>query len=338
MVFIKVSGLLIASLFSFASLAALSGGSQGSNSLRAQSQQADFRGLLNMVDGPNLLSDSGVDFPKYDDLEFRLTQLAARHPSVAELVHYGKTVEGRNLNLLRIGAKNPANGANQNSAIEISGAIHGNEYLGIEEPLAVYFLDHQDQMPGLQSYLQTGGVIYFVPVVNPDGFEIRQRLNHNGSDLNRDFALIPRREARFSQPETTALARFIEDDLNAHHLQLKMSLDYHCCVPAFITPWTYLDAQPSPMDLPAIHAITQVQKGLLNYDAGNAKDTVGYLAEGSTIDYFYARYGTLAFTIEGKDGGEMDVFAQHIRFWDKMFQDIAKLRPSNVIPSGRLAN
>ena len=94
-----------------------------------------------------------------------------------------------------------------------------------------------------------------------------------------------------------------------------------------------MDAQPSPLDLPAIHAISLVQQGLFNYDVGNAKETVGYLAEGSTIDYFYARYGTLAFTIEGKEGGEMDAFAQHVKFWDKMFQDIAKLRPSNVIPN-----
>jgi succinylglutamate desuccinylase len=277
---------------------------------------------LSVVDGPKLLADSGVEYPAYSEIEASLATLAAKHPQSAALVHYGKSLEGRNLNVLKIGLPATSSMKNPRPAVEISGAIHGNEYLGIEEPLAEFFLERQDQMPGLTQFLAAGGIIYLIPVINPDGFSARQRANRNMTDLNRDFDILPLKEKRFTQPETSALAQYLDSEITAQHVQLKLSMDYHCCVPAFILPWTYQDLQPSAIDQPAFTLLTNLQKNLLGYTSGNAAQTVGYLAAGSSIDYFYAKYGTLALTIEGREGGELGVFNQHVKFWDAVFKSI----------------
>ena len=181
-----------------------------SSQAQAPVQELDFRGKYNLVDGPSHFSDSGIEFPAYADIENHLAELAKKYPSFAQVVHYGKSVGGRSLTLLRIADASLPQGTSTRPAIEISGAIHGNEYLGIEEQLAAYFLEHRSELPGLQSYLAKGGVIYFIPVVNPDGLENRARLNENVIDLNRDFDMLTKGEHRFTQPESTLLARYLE--------------------------------------------------------------------------------------------------------------------------------
>jgi predicted deacylase len=276
------------------------------------------------VDGPSLLSDSGVPYVAYETMEQQLSALAARHPNRAQLVHYGKSLEGRNLNALRIqDASVVPVGSAERSAVQISGAIHGNEYLGIEQALAESFLDSTGSFPGLSLFLASGGVIYVIPVINPDGYARRSRGNAKGVDLNRDFDLLPESVAKFTQPETLALKSYLEADLGANHLKLRLTMDYHCCMPALITPWTYKDAQPEQRDLAAFNEIGATQTQLLGYQVGNASDTVGYLAPGSSVDYFYAKYGAYAFTIEGRHRGESKVVERHLKLFDQVFERLA---------------
>jgi predicted deacylase len=280
--------------------------------------------VSSLVDGPHILEDSGVrPWPKYLDIQNKLLQVAVKFPKQAQVVKYGKTVKNLDLTLLRIESPSANRTQPGRPAVEISGAIHGNEYLGIEENLAIYFLEHQNELRGFQLFMAAGGVVYVIPVVNPDGFERQRRQNFHGEDLNRDFDILPTGEKKFTQPETQALARYIDSEMTGRKLRLAFSLDYHCCVPAFITPWTYTDAYPSQPDLAVFNEVTELQKKTIGFEAGNAAATVGYLAPGSTVDYFYAKYGTLAFTIEGRSGGEAQQFAQHVRFFDALFERLA---------------
>lgn len=286
-----------------------------------QARILDFHGISNFVDGLSGRTGTLVNYPTYGEIEDKLRRAAGRHSQNAALVRYGQSVQGLNLNVLRIaraGVRAPSR-----PAIQISGVIHGNEYLGIEDALAEHFLENQSTLPGLNAFLAKGGVIYFIPVVNPDGFTRKRRLNANGADLNRDFDLIPRNDLRFSQPETRMLADFLERDLNASGATLALSLDYHCCVPALITPWSYVDALPETKDQATFHTLGGHARAILGFEYGNAMETVSYLAEGSSIDYFYAKYGTLALAIEGNWFGEQREFAKHVEFWDKLFQAVA---------------
>ncbi len=283
----------------------------------------DFLLKHNLVDGPDFFGDSDVKHIPYDQLMKGLADLAARYPERAKVVKFGKTILGRDLNVLRIEDTSSGHVEPGRAAVEISGAIHGNEYLGIEDKLAAYFLEHTDKMPGLSLYLAAGGVIYVIPVINPDGYEALERGNKNGTDLNRDFDILPTHENRFTQPETSALKNFLDQDLTASQLKLRFVMDYHCCVPALITPWTYVDEHPAQKDLAAYNEVIDLQKKLLGYDAGNAADTVGYLAVGSSLDYFYAKYGTTAFTIEGRYRGEESKFEKHAELFDAVFEKLA---------------
>ena len=201
-----------------------------------------------------------------------------------------------------------------------------HEYLGIEDRLPEHFLDNTTRMPGLTAFLEKGGIIYVIPVINPDGFTRKRRLNENGADLNRDFDLLPRNDARFTQPETRALADFLERDLTASGAKLRLSLDYHCCLPAMIIPWSYIDAQPEQKDQSSFHTLGGIGRSVLGFPYGNAMETVNYLAEGSSIDYFYAKYGTLSLAVEGSWRGEEGNLAKHVDFWDKLFQSLADQR------------
>lgn len=100
--------------------------------------------------------------------------------------------------------------------------------------LAEHFLKHGKELKGLTAFLAAGGVVYLVPVANPDGFDaearfnaaseivrqnnlLTQRLDHVSPDdlgnLNRDFAILPRDERRFTNPESARLASYIDNDL-----------------------------------------------------------------------------------------------------------------------------
>ena len=280
--------------------------------------------VANYVDGFRILGDSGVNpWPQYSSIQKRLIDAAQKYPSLAQYVSYGKTVQGRDLSLLRIESPSAASNRAGRPAVEISGTIHGNEYLGIEDDMAVALLEHQKEMPGLQLFLAAGGVIYFIPIVNPDGFTNRGRANSNGTDLNRDFDVLPIQKKAFLEPETASLSNYLEGDLANKGLKLKFSLDYHCCVPALITPWDYTNAYPTQPDLAAFGEISEIQKRTLGFNVGNAADTVGYLAVGTSVDYFYAKYGTLAFTIEGDYGGEASRLQKHLQFLDDVFKRFA---------------
>jgi hypothetical protein len=280
-------------------------------------------GVAGAVDGPIPFSDSGVDFPTYDSIQSDLAALAQQRPDLAQVVHYGNTTKGVPLTMLRIANSHLPREAGR-PAVEISGAIHGDEYLGIEMDMVKEFVQHPDQMPGLSLYLAAGGVIYFVPVVNPDGFTARQRENDKGADLNRDWDVIPTGQHLFKQPESKGLATYIDQDLQANQLSLKYTMDYHCCVPGLITPWGYHDAHPSQADLADYNQIADWEKADLGFPVGNALEIAGYNAVGVTIDYYYAKYGTRAFTIEGNYKGEAPRLQGHLKLADQVFEELAK--------------
>jgi hypothetical protein len=282
----------------------------------------DDRNTVNRVDGPIPFGDSGVTYRPYADIEKNLEGLVSSNPRISTLVHYGKTIGGRNLTMVRLESKDADLTRRNRPAVEISGAIHGNEYLGIEEALITQFISEPKKMPGLSLFLASGGVVYFIPVVNPDGYEARQRANLNRADLNRDFD-VPNGTLKFREPETRQLADYLDRNISDGALKFKFVMDYHCCVPAMIMPWSYVNAHPEAADLLHFNEIAAIQSRLLGFSVGNAMDTVGYNAVGSSLDYYYKKYGAFGFTIEGRYRGEMKALDAHAAFLDQVFEKMA---------------
>lgn len=157
-----------------------------------------------------ILSDSGIRGPSYLEISDNLRQLAMKYPTMAEVIEYGVTPQNRSLLVLKISMKNLQTKTGQ--AIYIGGSIHGNEYLNIEDRLPAWFLENREN-PEIKKYLSNGGVIYIAPILNPDGYDRRERENDHGVDLNRDYTVVKAGVTGFHEIETKNLTNYLIKDL-----------------------------------------------------------------------------------------------------------------------------
>ena len=162
-------------------------------------------------------------YHNYDSLTKLLHDYAAAYPHITHLFSVGKSVQNRELWVMRI---------TDNANVQEPGEpmfkyvanMHGDEVIGREIVIYLiqYFCDnygHDDRVSSLVNSTD----IYIMPSMNPDGFESstegtcdgdiggRGRHNAHNVDLNRDFPdqfdITQRKRPR--QPETEALIRWI---------------------------------------------------------------------------------------------------------------------------------
>lgn len=172
--------------------------------------------------------------------------------------------------------------------------------------------------------------VYFIPVVNPDGYSYtwtntrlwrkNRRQNSSSSygvDINRNFPMgwggqgssgqtgseTYRGPSANSEPETQAQVSFI----NGLARPL-ITMDYHSYSQLVMWPWGYQSATIggstgslfASLGLQMRNAI--FNNGGMTYVQGPVYSTI-YPASGVSVDQFYAARGTLAFTIEARDQG-----------------------------------
>jgi hypothetical protein len=103
-------------------------------------------------------------------------------------------------------------------------------------------------------------------------------------------------------------------------------MDYHCCIGAFLYPWSYTSTPLADPELQRFKTVGNFIRQPLgtNYDLGTTYEILGYYAEGTSKDFYYASAGTLAFTFEGKYGIEKNNLAQHVSMWDSIFGFLAQ--------------
>lgn len=267
-------------------------------------------------------SDSGTSGPKYEQIVADMQALAQTYPKLATVVTIGQTVSGRPMTLLRIEA--PASQVRQlgpRNAVFFSGSTHGDEYLGIEDKLARIFLENLDKLPGLTKYLKSGGVLYVLPIANPDGYTARERENSHGKDLNRDFSVKAAGVKGFTEPEMTNVAKFIDSEIRTKNLKLRVTLDYHCCAGTLLYPWSFKKPLPPTIDPATESAMQSVGKLMqqffsASYQYGKTPDLLGYSALGTSKDYYFETYGSLSFTFEGVYRQEAQKLDLHVKMWD----------------------
>lgn len=272
-------------------------------------------------------SDSGIDGPPYSQIFQQMADLTTQYPGWATIFDYGQTNQGKTMRLIKI--QDPSYGIRDGEyrpAVLISGSTHGDEYLNIEDRLAEWFLSNRQTSPGVTRFLASGGIIYVIPILNPDGYDNDQRGNSRGVDLNRDFDLLPTGDRFFREPETRLLTQWLDQELIVSGARLKVTLDYHCCVGALVLPWAYSD-DPLPAEANQRHVdIAHLMQQTIdpNYPFGNSSQIVGYNSKGTSKDYYYAKYDATAFTFEGAYRDEAARFPQHTRWWDAILGNLAE--------------
>ncbi|MDD4975120.1 MAG: M14 family zinc carboxypeptidase [Bacteriovorax sp.] len=231
-------------------------------------------------------------YRNFSDVERDLNTIVTTYKDLASLETYGTTKGGRKLYALKISSPNK-NRLTNKPEIMVTAATHGDELVTVEvlfsllnEMLAGYGKDSRF------TKMIDGRDIYFIPVVSPDSFEVRERYVQ-GLDPNRSFPWPENINNR-----TVDCIQGLMDFSNAHHFM--GSLDLHAYGKLVMFPWGYTESAPSPKDEVLLKDLVQSMARDNRYTAGQISTTI-YIAKGSSADYFYWKKNTQAIAVELAD-------------------------------------
>ncbi len=215
---------------------------------------------------------------KYKDVADFIHQLAQRNPQTTELFTLGYSDAGVPIEGVKIG-----NGAVHNLVV---GTHHGNEYGSTE--VALNFAESVAQAP------IAGQTMYVIPVLNIDGYNVRQRwerINGETIDPNRDYPGPCGTEGPFNSRSTKALADFIERE------NIVASATLHTHWPAAVFPWGLSTNDTETPYTPIFMNMVQVATSASHYQTGNSTEVI-YPADGTFEDYAYWKHGVWSILFE----------------------------------------
>ncbi|MGB8658033.1 MAG: M14 family zinc carboxypeptidase [Candidatus Zixiibacteriota bacterium] len=247
----------------------------------------------------------------YSEVGVALDSMHMRYPSITTAKDtIGYSLEGRPIWALKI-SDNPDVDEDE-PEVFYNGLTHAREPIGMEALL--YFMWNLLTTYGTDSsstYLVNNRELWFVPVVNPDGYEYNRQNNPSGGgmwrknrrvcsggnygvDLNRNYGYMwgydndgsspycsdetYRGSAGFSEPETQVLRDFI----NGRHFV--MTLDNHTYGNDLLYPWGYANLYTSDQNLYV--AIADSMSKLNGFIYGTCWEIL-YPVNGGSIDWEY---------------------------------------------------
>jgi len=219
-------------------------------------------------------------------VESDLKQLEKDYFDLVRLETYGKSQEGRPLYALRIEGRALA----MKKEVMITSAAHGDELITVEVTVDLInrLLKDYGSDARMAEILEKT-VIYYIPVVNPDGYYRRTRYA-NGVDPNREYP-YPTQPNRDPNACIKAVMAFAD----SHNLAA--SLDYHSALGTFMYPWSYTSNPPPAADLPKFRDVSRRMAATNGYQAGQIPQVV-YIAKGGSADYYYWKNKTFALAVE----------------------------------------
>ncbi len=263
-------------------------------------------------------SDSGIRGKAYKEIIKDLKTLEEKMPRYVKVIKYGESAKGTPLYVTRLGTPKP--GA---KTVLISGATHGDEYLNIADRLPKFFAKARRARSAHK--LVDDKVIYIVPIFNPDGYTKSRRENSKRKDLNRDFPLPSQNKERLTQNETKYWVKFLEKEVEKYNLDVKLSVDYHCCYGALLFPWSYtLDITLDPEDLSKHNQLGELMKDEIDnrYVYGSTGQILWYTAAGTSKDYYYDKFNALSVTFEGEYKKEHLKYEKHQKWWMRILKNL----------------
>jgi len=252
----------------------------------------------------------------WTEMAGKLDEMRTNYPALVTVKQsLGLSREGRPVWVVMISDHADRQDENEPAAL-FTGLTHAREPIGMEVVLYTMFhlLERYGADPEV-TYLVDNRQLYFVPVVNPDGYVHNQTTNPSGGgmwrknrlnsgngvygvDLNRNYGYrwgwdnqgsspTPSSETYrgpgpFSEPETSAIR-------SLHALQeITTAFHYHAWGGYEIHPFAFqASAFPPAPDLAEYLRYGAVLTSLNGYKVGNFAQTLGYLANGEAIDWSY---------------------------------------------------
>ena len=255
-------------------------------------------------------------FLTFDEAIAELDSMRILFPNlITEKSQIGSSLEGRPIYAYKI-SDNPDVSESEKQVLFTS-VHHSQEPCGLQQLIfyMYYLLENYDTDPEIK-YLIDNLEIYFVPVVNPDGYVYNQTTNptgggtwrknrrpngiFNGVDLNRNYGyafayneigsssigIHPwyRGTAAFSEPESAAMKSFIEAN------NFLLDLNWHSYGNYLIYPWNYESLLTQ--DSVAFEEFSRFLTLESHYRYGTCDQTYGYNSNGDADDWGYGEIGT----------------------------------------------
>ncbi|MBN1339656.1 MAG: immune inhibitor A [Bacteroidales bacterium] len=244
----------------------------------------------------------------------------------------GQSIEGREMWMVKI-SDNP--GMNETEPEVLYTALHhAREPAGVMTLLfyMYYLLENYDD-PYIKT-LVDNTQMYFIPVVNPDGYVYNQTTNPNGGgmwrknrknngngcwgvDLNRNYGYkwgndnngsspdpcdeTYRGTAAFSEPEIDAVRNFCENH------EFRFAINYHTYSNLLLYPWGYTSTPCA--DDATFDAFSEIMTMDSHYTFGPGSTTI-YPTNGGSDDWMYGEQTTkpLIYAFTPELGGDGDGF------------------------------
>ncbi len=265
---------------------------------------------------------------------------------ITQKVSIGKSFEGRDIYAIKISDNASTDESDREPQVLYTALTHAREPAGMMTLFyfMYYLLENYDKDTRVQSIVDNRE-LYFVPVVNPDGYYYNQkssptgggmrRKNCNGSgiDLNRNFgpqelwdypnggsstsswSETYRGTAPFSEPETAALSNFVRTK------KFRTAINYHTYSNLLLYPWGYKDAVAHP----TFPIMAKDMVKISGYRYGTPPGLL-YAVRGDSDSWFFQEAKVFAVTIETGSGSD--------GFWPKstrIFPLAEENKESNMI-------
>lgn len=256
----------------------------------------------------------------YDNMITHISKMKELYGGIVELIELGTSHENRMIWGVKI-SDNPTVDESATEGVAHFDALHhSREPMSLEAILYYmwWLLENYDNDPEA-AYLIDNREMYFIPVVNPDGYVYNQQTDPNGGglwrknrkqvgncfgiDLNRNYSFgwgldsgssndpctnTYRGEAPFSEPESQAVRDLIMETNPA------IAFSMHTFGDVFLSPFGYADILAS-YDVYAEFVSEFIPKTYRGY--GTTAKMLGYTSSGTTRDYLHSE-GTFTWTPE----------------------------------------
>jgi len=270
----------------------------------------------------------------YDEMIGHLDNMASLFPDLIcekQIIPGFETHEGRPIYWLRI-SDNP-NTNEDEPEILYTGVHHAREPISLQQLLFyMYYLLENYETDSEVQRIVNNTEMYFIPMVNPDGYIYNETSNPNGGgmwrknrrdngdgtygvDLNRNYGYMwgydnngsspnsyddtYRGPSAFSEPELQAIKYFCEEH------EFSIALNYHSYGTWFLYPWGYIDDHTPDHNIFLSYAIIMTSEN--SYTYGTAGELL-YNTNGDANDWMYGEQETknkiIAFTPEVGNSGD----------------------------------
>lgn len=257
---------------------------------------------------------------KYNEFIMHIDSMSAKYPNLItarQPIDTFKSINGKDIFWLKI-SDNPAVDESEPELL-YTALHHSREPASLSQLIFYmwYLLENYGTDPEV-TYLVDNTEMFFVPMVNPDGYIYNETTNPNGGgmwrknrknngggtygvDLNRNYGLhwgyddagsspdpsseTFRGSAGFSEPETQAVKFFCENHA------FRLVLNYHTYGDLFIYPWSYEENIYTPDSAYFVNYAMEATRDNF-FNIGTANQTVGYTANGDSDDWMYGEQST----------------------------------------------